>query len=333
MQPNATQEEVDHIVETIDGLGLKSHLSEGESRTIIGAIGDESKLRVKPLESFPGVETVQAIQKPYKLANRRMHPADSVFKVGGVEVGANRIQVIAGPCSVEGKEPILEVAQAVKAAGASMLRGGAFKPRTSPYSFQGMGEEGLQCLAAARDATGLPVVTEVMDPRQVELIEKYADMFQVGARNVQNFDLLKELGATRKPVLLKRGMSTTLAELLMSAEYIMAGGNLEVILCERGIRTFETAMRNTFDVSAIAWLKSESHLPVFVDPSHAAGIYKFVAPLALAGIAGGADGLVIEVHPNPEEAFSDGAQSLVPKRFERLMAAARPVAEAVGRTL
>lgn len=333
MRASATEDEIQHVIDTIEEIGLKPHVSRGQERTIIGAIGDESKLRSKPIESFPGVDTVQEIQKPYKLASRQMHPENTLIDVNGIEIGGDRIVIVAGPCSVEGQEKISEVALAVKDAGASMLRGGAFKPRTSPYSFQGMGEEGLKCLAQARQETGLPVVTEVMDPRQVELVNEYADVFQIGARNVQNYDLLKEVGLTRRPVLLKRGMSTTLKELLMSAEYIMAGGNKEVILCERGIRTFETAMRNTLDVAAVAWLKRESHLPVFVDPSHAAGIYRFVEPLALAAVACGADGLLIEVHQDPENAFSDGAQSLLPSRFERMFSALELVAKAIGRTI
>lgn len=333
MKSTATEAEIDHVIETIETLGLKPHVSRGETKTIIGAIGDESLLRDKPFTRFAGVESATAIQKPYKLASLEVHPDKTVIDVNGVEVGGKKIVIIAGPCSVESKEKLEEVAEAVKEAGATILRGGAFKPRTSPYAFQGMGEEGLQILAGAREKTGLPIVTEVMDPRQVELIDGYADMLQIGARNVQNFNLLKEVGLSKLPVFLKRGLSTTLKEFLMSAEYIMAQGNMNVILCERGIRTFETAMRNTLDVSAVPWLKSETHLPVFIDPSHAAGIYGFVAPLAKAGVAVGADGLMIEVHQNPEEAFSDGAQSLMPERFARLVRELRPVAEAVGRTI
>lgn len=333
MKATATEAQIEHVVDTIKGLGLKAHLSRGEGQTILGAIGDESQLRVKPLKSFPGVESVTPIQKPYKLAARQMHPADTLINVDGVEIGGNRMVMIAGPCSVESKERILETAKAVKKAGASMLRGGAFKPRSSPYSFQGLGEEGLKYLAETREETGLPVVTEVMDARQVELIDRYADVFQIGARNVQNFTLLREVGQARRPVLLKRGMSTTLKELLMSAEYIMDQGNLEVILCERGIRTFETAMRNTLDVSAVAWLKAESHLPVIVDPSHAAGIWRWVVPLSRAAVACGADGLMVEVHPEPEAALSDGEQALMPDRFEELMTVLRPIAEAIGRTI
>ncbi len=332
MKPEATEAEIKHVVDTIQGLGMQAHVSKGVERTLIGAVGDESKLKEKPLDSYPGVETVKAIQKPYKLANRQMHPANTTFTVGGVEIGGDRLVVMAGPCSVESREGIMTVAKEVKAGGARVLRGGAFKPRTSPYAFQGMGEEGLKLLAETREATGLPIVTEVMDPRQVELIEKYADMLQIGARNVQNFNLLKEVGLSKKPVFLKRGMSTTLAELLMSAEYIMANGNQNVILCERGIRTFETAMRNTLDIGAVAWLKAESHLPVFIDPSHAAGLYQWVGSLARAAVAAGADGLMIEVHPNPEEAVSDGSQSLMPFRFKKLMDELKPIAAAVGRS-
>ncbi|MBI3735413.1 3-deoxy-7-phosphoheptulonate synthase [Candidatus Sumerlaeota bacterium] len=333
MKPEATEEEIKHVVDTINQLGCQAHVSKGVERTLIGAVGDETKLKERPLDSFPGVDSVKPIQKPYKLANRQMHVEDTIIDINGVKVGGRKLVVIAGPCSVESREGILGVAREVKAGGAAMLRGGAFKPRTSPYAFQGMGEEGLKLLAETREATGLPVVTEVMDPRQVALIEKYADVLQIGARNVQNFNLLKEVGLSRKPVFLKRGMSTTLQELLMSAEYIMANGNHNVILCERGIRTFETAMRNTLDIGAVAWLKAESHLPVFIDPSHAAGIYQWVGSLARAAVAAGADGLMIEVHPNPEEAFSDGSQSLMPFRFKNLMNELRPIAEAVGRSI
>ncbi len=333
MKPEATQAEIDHIVETIVSLGLRPHISRGETRTIIGAIGDESPLRAKPLAGFPGVESVTEIQKPYKLASRQLRPEPTLINVNGVSVGGPQVHVIAGPCSVETREGAIEIAEAVRAAGATMLRGGAFKPRTSPYSFQGLGEEGLKILAEARERTGLPIVTEVMDPRQVELVEQYADVLQIGARNVQNFNLLKEVGLSAKPVFLKRGLSTTLQEFLMSAEYVMSQGNPQVILCERGIRTFETAMRHTLDIAAVAWLKAESHLPVFIDPSHAAGLYRWVDSLARAAVAAGADGLMIEVHPRPEEALSDGAQALIPSRFRSLMQELRPIAEAIGRSL
>jgi 3-deoxy-7-phosphoheptulonate synthase len=333
MKASATEADIQHIIDTIESAGLKAHVSRGVERTIVGAIGDESALRSRPLETCPGVESVQPIQKPYKLAGRQMHPDDTIVDIRGVRVGQSRVIVIAGPCSVEGREALTETARAVRKSGASMLRGGAFKPRTSPYAFQGMGEEGLKLLAETREATGLPIVTEIMDPRQIELVERYADVLQIGARNVQNFNLLTEVGKSRLPVFLKRGLSTTLKELLMSAEYVMAQGNQNVILCERGIRTFETAMRNTLDVSAVAWLKAESHLPVFVDPSHAAGSHQWVEPLARAAVAGGADGLMIEVHPNPEQALSDGAQALTPPKFDRLIAGLRPIAEAVGRSI
>lgn len=333
MKSAATDEEIDHVVQTITDLGLRPHISRGVERTIIGAIGEESKLRAKPLETFPGVESVTPVQKPYRLAGREGHPNDTQIKMGDVVIGGSEMVVIAGPCSVESRESLLNVAKSIKDAGAKVLRGGAFKPRTSPYAFQGMGEEGLKILAETREATGMPIVTEVMDPRQVEIIERYADMFQIGARNVQNFNLLKEVGLSRKPVFLKRGMSTTLKEFLMSAEYIMAQGNHNVILCERGIRTFETAMRNTLDIAAVPWLKAETHLPVFVDPSHAAGLYKWVGQLAKAAVAIGADGLMIEVHPDPEAALSDGEQALLPAMFDSLMTELRPIARAVGRSI
>jgi 3-deoxy-7-phosphoheptulonate synthase len=289
-------------------------------RTIIGAVGDErDKVRLKAAEEMPGVDRVMPILQPYKLASRETKDGDTIIRVGDVEIGGPKCVVMAGPCAVESEEQLMESAYAVKAAGAHMLRGGAFKPRTSPYSFQGMGEEGLKILAKAREKTGLPIVTEVMSAEELELVEDYADVLQIGTRNVQNFALLKVLGQAKKPVLLKRGMMTRLDELLMSAEYIMASGNDNVILCERGIRTFETAMRNTLDVSAVPVLKEKTHLPVIVDPSHAIGKWRFVLPLAKAAVAVGADGLLIEVHPNPEQALSDGPQSLKPKKFAELM--------------
>jgi 3-deoxy-7-phosphoheptulonate synthase len=302
-------------------------------RTIVGAIGDERILREVALEALPGVEKVLPILKPFKLASRDFKPEKSVISVNGVEVGGKRLAVIAGPCSVEGREMVLEMARAVKAAGAHLLRGGAFKPRTSPYTFQGLGEEALRYLAEAREATGLPIVTELMDPRDAPLVLKYADLIQIGARNMQNFRLLKEVGSHRKPVLLKRGMSSSIKELLMSAEYILSEGNYNVILCERGIRTFEDFTRNTLDLSAVPALKSLTHLPVIVDPSHGTGKWDLVPPMALAAVAAGADGLMVEVHPKPEDALSDGPQALVPKRFERLMADLTALAPVVGRTL
>jgi len=305
-------------------------VSKGVERTIIGAIGDErGKVVLKSAENMPGVEKVMPILQPYKLASRETKDGNTVIKVGNVEIGGPEFVVIAGPCAVESEEQLMEAASVVKNAGASMLRGGAFKPRTSPYSFQGMEEEGLKLLAQTREKTGLPIVTEVMSSSQVELVESYADVLQVGARNVQNFALLKAVGHAKKPVLLKRGMMTTLEELLMSAEYIMASGNDHVILCERGIRTFETAMRNTLDISAVPVLKEKTHLPVIVDPSHAIGQWRFVLPLAKAAVAVGADGLLIEVHPHPEQALCDGAQSLKPEKFSKLMDEIESIAKIV----
>lgn len=335
-RPNVTDAELDHIRERIEILGLRTHISRGEQRTIIGCIGDESLLQEVPLQSLPGVESVTPILKPYKLAAREFVATRSVIRVGdgaGATIGGAELAIIAGPCSVEGREMLRETARAVRAAGAGMLRGGAFKPRSSPYAFQGMGETALRLLSEVRAETGLPVVTEVMDTRQVEMIAEHADILQVGARNMQNFALLSELGRVQRPVLLKRGLSATVRELLMAAEYVMAQGNRDVILCERGIRTFETATRNTFDVAAIPVLKAETHLPVIVDPSHAGGRADLVAPLAFAAIAAGADGLIVEVHPCPEQALSDGDQSLAPEAFAELMRRLRPFAEAAGRTL
>ncbi|MFI5338322.1 MAG: 3-deoxy-7-phosphoheptulonate synthase, partial [Candidatus Methylomirabilales bacterium] len=285
------------------------------------------------IEALPMVEKVLPILKPYKLASREFHPENTVVAVSGVQVGGQRLAVIAGPCSVESREMLLSVAKDVRAAGAHLLRGGAFKPRTSPYAFQGLGEEALRYLAEARRETGMPVVTELMDPREAMLVLQYADVIQVGARNMQNFRLLKELGMQKTPVLLKRGMSSTIRELLMSAEYILSEGNYNVILCERGIRTFEDATRNTLDLSAIPVLKQLTHLPVLVDPSHGTGKWDLVAPMALAAVAAGADGVMVEVHPRPEEALSDGPQALLPARFQRMMDDLKRVAEAIGRTL
>ena len=333
LRPDATDADLDHVVKKLRDLGLQAHISKGVERTLVGAIGDESLLRTIPLEAFPGVENVLPILKPFKLASRDFRKENSVFTIGGSEIGGKRIAVIAGPCAVENKTLTFEIAKAVKDGGANFLRGGAFKPRTSPYAFQGLEEEGLKYLAEARDKTGLPIVTEVMDGRDIELIAKYADVLQIGARNMQNFRLLKEVGVCKKPVLLKRGISATVKEWLMSAEYILAGGNHQVILCERGIRTYETATRNTLDLSAIPVLKQMTHLPVVVDPSHAVGKWDLVAPMAKAAVAAGADGLLIEVHANPEEALCDGEQSLKPKAFKQLMEEMRPIAQAVGRDI
>ena len=326
-----TEAELDHIRERVEALGLRTHISRGEHRTIVGCIGDEALLQEVPLRAIPGVENVTPVQKPYKLASREFTPGRSRVRIGDdAVIGGGDLAVIAGPCSVEGREMLMETARAVGSAGAMALRGGAFKPRSSPYSFRGKGEEGLRLLAEARAETGLPVVTEVMDTRQVELVAGYADVLQVGARNMQNFSLLSELGGIQRPVLLKRGLSATVTELLMAAEYIMSCGNRDVILCERGIRTFETSTRNTLDVAAIPVLKAETHLPVVVDPSHAGGLAHLVAPLAFAAVAAGADGLIVEVHPQPEEALSDGEQSLTPAAFAELMRQIVPFAEAAG---
>jgi len=333
MRAGAAEQEIQHVVDTILEAGLRPHISKGVERTIIGAIGDEAVIRTIPFEAFAGVESATPIVKPYKLAGRELHKESSVVDVDGVPIGGNELVVMAGPCSVEPNDTIFQIAEAVKGFGAKMLRGGAFKPRTSPYDFQGLGEAGLKLLAEARDKTGLKVVTEVMDTRDVELVYRYADMFQIGARNMQNFNLLKEVGRTDKPVLLKRGMSATIKEWLMSAEYVMSQGNSKVVMCERGIRTFETMTRNTFDVAAVVVCKQETHLPVVVDPSHAAGHRPFVAPLARAGIAAGADGVIVEVHPEPEHAASDGAQTLRFSEFVRMMEELAPVAQAVGRSL
>jgi 3-deoxy-7-phosphoheptulonate synthase len=336
-RPQVTDAEIDHIRERIESVGMRTHLSRGEHRTIIGCIGDESLLEELPLRSLPGVESVTPVLKPYKLASREFAVERSVVRVGGRDAqaafGGRDVTVIAGPCSVENREMLAATATAVRAAGATMLRGGAFKPRTSPYAFQGLGRDALQLLAEVRAETGLPVVTEVMDARQIDLIAEHADMLQVGARNMQNFSLLAELGRVRRPVLLKRGLSATIKELLMAAEYIMANGNHDVVLCERGIRTYETATRNTLDIAAIPVLKRESHLPVIVDPSHAGGDAALVAPLAFAAIAAGADGLIVEVHPDPECALSDGDQSLAPPAFEQMMQQLAGFVAASGRTM
>jgi 3-deoxy-7-phosphoheptulonate synthase len=332
LKPKATQKEIDHIIEKVKKLGLKPMISKGVERTIIGVIGEEDIIRVQPLEVYPGVEKVMSILKPYKLVSRDFKPEYSIIDIGnGIKVGGKRLVVMAGPCSVENESLLLKIAESVKKSGALVLRGGAFKPRTSPYSFQGLGEEGLKFLKEAKKKTGLLIVTELMDPRHMPLIEKYADVIQIGARNMQNFNLLKEVGQSKKPVLLKRGMSSTIKDLLMSAEYILSEGNFNVILCERGIRTFEDHTRFTLDVSAVPVIKNLSHLPVIVDPSHATGKWGLVSPCAKAAIAAGADGLLIEVHPSPEEALSDGAQSLLPENFDILMKDLKGVAQAVGR--
>ena len=335
MKAGATRRERDEVVRKIKELGYKPHIIHGTTRDVIGAVGDErGKFVLQSIEFMQGVESVVPILKPYKLASREVNKETSVLELDDkTAIGGNDIIVFAGPCAVESKEQILEVAVAVKNAGAHVLRGGAFKPRTSPYAFQGMGAEGLQLLAEARQRTGLPIITEVVNPENAELIARHADILQIGTRNAQNFELLKKVGQMRKPVLLKRGMSMTIQELLMSAEYIMSEGNHSVILCERGIRTFETATRNTLDLSAIPVLKENTHLPVVVDPSHATGNYRYVVPMSCAAVAAGADGLIVEVHPDPEHALSDGPQSLMPEKFTALMEKLRLFAEVAGRRL
>ena len=334
MKAGATEEELSAVVARVKELGYQPHVIQGVERSVVGAVGDErEKARLQALEVLAGVESVVPILRPYKLASSQVHPDRTMVRVDGVSVGGEKLAVIAGPCSVESREQILEVARTVKEAGANLLRGGAFKPRTSPYSFQGLAEEGLKFLAEAKAETGLPIVTEVMNPGDVDLVERYADVLQIGARNIQNFPLLRQTGQAKKPIFLKRGMMTTIEEFLMSAEYILSEGNPNVILCERGIRTFETATRNTLDLSAIPILKAESHLPVIVDPSHATGTWHLVNPMAKAAIAAGADGLMIEVHPKPAEALSDGAQSLTPENFAFLMKELIPFVAAAGRSL
>ena len=320
MKRNATQEQIDQVTEWITSVGYHPHLSQGVERTLIGAIGDDrGKIQLKSAAFLPGVEQIVPILKPYKLASREFQETDTIVRVGEVRIGGPEFTVIAGPCSIESEEQMMESGYAAKKAGAKILRGGAFKPRTSPYSYQGMEEEGLKLLRKVGDKTGMPVVTEVMNTMDVDLVEQYSDILQIGARNIQNFSLLKAVGHCHKPVLLKRGMMTTIEELLMSAEYILSEGNGQIILCERGIRTFETATRNTLDISAVPVLKELTHLPVIVDPSHAAGHAKYVLPLARAAVAVGAHGIIVEIHPEPEKAFSDGAQSLRPEQFYRLM--------------
>lgn len=333
MKPNASEEQIQKVAQRIESYGLKVHFSRGTEVTILGVIGDDRIINKDQLVHMEGVDKLLPVLKPYKLASREFHPEDTVFEINGIRVGGERVVVIAGPCAVESREQILEAAQRVKEAGAHMLRGGAYKPRTSPYSFQGLGEEGLRFLKEASEITGLPVVTEVMDIQTLPLVAEYADILQIGARNMQNFPLLHAVGESQKPVLLKRGMSSTLEELLMSAEYILTHGNHRVILCERGIRTFENYTRNTLDINAAPALKMLSHLPVFIDPSHGTGRWELVEPVSRAAVAAGADGLIIEVHPHPDQALSDGAQSLTPERFNVLMRNLAPVAQAVGRSL
>ncbi len=333
MKSNATPQEVEHVIEHIKEAGLSVHLSQGVEATIIGAIGETHSIPTEQFEVLDGVEAVQRITQPYKLASRQFHPENSIFPLDGFTVGGDEMPIIAGPCSVESRSQIIETAHAVKEAGACALRGGVFKPRTSPYSFQGLGEEGLELLAEARDATGLPIVVEIMSQVQIDVMVKYVDVLQVGARNMQNFNLLRVIGKTQTPVLLKRGLSASIEELLMSAEYILAGGNKQVMLCERGIRTFETATRNTTDINAIPVLKSLTHLPVILDPSHSTGHFDYVAAIARAAVAAGADGLIVEVHPDPAHALSDGRQSLKPEKFADMVKQVSQIAEIMGRRL
>lgn len=334
LRPDATEQQIQHILDKTGKLGLKAHISRGVERTIIGLIGPEDALQTTPLEVFPGVERVMPVLSPYKLVSREFKKEDSIISINkNVKVGGKKIIVMAGPCSIESHASLLSVAKKIKQAGATVLRGGAFKPRTSPYDFQGLGEEGLKYLHDVGQQTGMATVTEVMDPRHVELIAKYTDVFQIGARNMQNFTLLKEVGLTKKTVLLKRGLCATIKDWLMSAEYILAQGNFDVILCERGIRTFETATRNTLDINAVPVVKQLSHLPIIVDPSHATGRWGLVPSAAKAAVAAGCDGVIIEVHENPEEALSDGPQSLMPDRFTALVKELKLIANAVSREI
>jgi 3-deoxy-7-phosphoheptulonate synthase len=333
MQERATEDQIEKVVAHLVELGMDVHRSTGVSRTVLGAVGDDRQIDPRLIEMLDGVTEVLRVTEPYKLASRAFKPEGTVVSICDVRVGGDEVIVMAGPCSAETDEQVNATAAAVKKAGAKILRGGAFKPRSSPYSFQGLGEEGLRMLKAAANQHDLKLVSEVMDISQIELIDKYADIFQLGARNMQNFTLLRELGRARKPVLLKRGISATIEEWLLSAEYILAGGNTQVILCERGIRTFESYTRNTLDISAIPVVKKRSHLPIIADPSHGTGRRDKVAPMARAAVAAGADGLIIEVHCDPDHALSDGAQSLFPQQFDRLMAELRIIAPAIGRTI
>ena len=333
LKPQAKKEEIEKIVLRLKNDGMDVQVNTGVECTVLGVLGDTVHYDAATLELNANVDKVMRVSEPFKKANRKFHPEDTVIDVGGVQIGGKKLAVFAGPCSVESEEQIVSVAEDVKNAGASVLRGGAFKPRTSPYSFQGMEFEGLELLMEARDKTGLPIISEIMSPRHVEVFDKEVDIIQVGARNMQNFDLLKELGKTKKPILLKRGLSSTIEEWLMSAEYIMAGGNENVMLCERGIRTFETYTRNTLDLSAICAIKKLSHLPVIVDPSHATGLRWMVLPLAMSAVAAGADGIMIEVHNDPEHAKCDGAQSITPSMFKEVMEKLAPIAKACRREI
>jgi 3-deoxy-7-phosphoheptulonate synthase len=332
MRTGAALDDVEHVLERLRDIGAEAHVSQGQSRTVIGVAGDRSVVQQLPWEAFPGVERAVPVLKPYKFVSRDHHASDTVVSVGGVEIGGDRLTVIAGPCAVESRDQLFAAAAAVSEAGATILRGDAFKPRTSPYSFQGLGEKGLELLAEAREEFGVPFVAEVVDPRDIELVASYADLIRIGTRNMANFPLLAEVGRQPKPVLLKRGFTATIEEWLNAAEYIYKEGNHSIVLCERGIRTFETQTRNTLDISAVPAVKALSHLPVIVDPSHSGGRRHLVAPLALAGVAAGADGLMIDVHPAPETALVDGNQAILPDDFSELMGRVRGVAAAIGRS-
>jgi len=333
MSAGAAEEEITEVIKRVRNFGLEVYRSNNENRTLLGIVGQPGEDVRNALEAMPSVEKVVSVSHPFMLASREFKQEKTTFKVGGVEIGGEKVVIVSGPCAVEGRESYLQAAEAVKKAGADILRGGAYKPRTSPYSFQGLEEEGLKIMAEARERTGLPLITEVMDQYAVEIVARYTDIIQVGARNMQNFRLLKELGQIDKPVLIKRGMSATIEEWLMAAEYLLSSGNHRVILCERGIRTFETYTRNTLDLSAVPIVKELSHLPVFVDPSHGTGKWKWVPSMSLAAVAAGADGLMVEVHPSPKEALCDGAQSLIPEKFLQMIVPLRGVAHTVGRTL
>lgn len=333
LKSGVSDEQINHVIQRVEDLGFQAHLSKGTYRTVIGVIGDEQKLQAEPLAAIPGVAQVIPVLPPYKLASIEAHPQATIVDVSGVKVGGGFLAMIAGPCAIEGFERLDEIAGAVRAAGANILRGGAFKPRTSPYAFQGMAEEGLKILRDVGDKHGMPVVTEVMDPRRVELVDKYTDMLQIGARNMQNFSLLTEVGQTKKPVLLKRGMNATIVDLLMSAEYILSQGNSQVVLCERGVKSFDPATRNLYDVAAVPLAKGLTHLPIIVDPSHATGRPDLIPPCALAGVAAGADGVHIEVHNCPEEAMSDGPQALLPHQYAEVAEQIRRLAELFGKQI
>ncbi|MDZ4779320.1 MAG: 3-deoxy-7-phosphoheptulonate synthase [Planctomycetia bacterium] len=333
LKSNVTEDQIRHVIERIESLGMKAHLSRGTYRTIIGVIGDERKLQGEPITAIPGVADVVPILPPFKLASLEAHPTPSIVNVAGIKIGGGHLAMIAGPCAVEDAERMHIIAAAVKAAGANIFRGGAFKPRTSPYAYQGMGEDGLKLLREVGDQHGMPIVTEVMDPRRVEMVAEYADMIQIGARNMQNFTLLSEVGQTKKPVLLKRGMSATIKDLLMSAEYILAQGNSQLVLCERGVKGFDTETRNMYDVAAVPAVKALSHLPIIVDPSHATGRPDLIPPCALAGVAAGADGVHIEVHNCPEKALSDGPQALLPEQYAALAKQIAALAKLLGKEI